>query len=282
MKKLFSFLLLVAALSAFSSCSKVPAGNVGIKFHLLGAEKGVDYEILTPGRYHIGINQELYLFPTQRQNKVWTNDENEDSPLREGFEFQSKEGMRLEANIGIEYQIDEKDVPRVFEMYKKGCREITDVVLRNAVRDALNLAASSRTAEQMYGSGKVEFMSDVKALVVAKAAEKYITVNDLYLLGNMEIPTSVTMALNLKIEASQRAEQRENELREAEAQAKKDVAQARGMAESMLTKARAEAEANRILANSITPTLVEYKKVEQWDGKMPQVSGNGASIINLK
>lgn len=265
----------------FTSCNTVPAGNVGIKFYLLGKDKGIDYETLSPGRYWIGINEQLFLFPTQRQSKVWTNDEQEGSPLREGFAFQSKEGMQLMANIGIEYQIKPENVPAIFEMYKKGCKEITDVVLRNTVRDALNIAASKREAELIYGSGKVDFMKEVKELVVSKAAEKNIDVNDIYLLGNMEIPSTVIEALNLKIQALQRAEQRENELREAEAQAKKDVAKAQGDAESILVRAKAEAEANRVLSNSITPTLVDYKKIEKWDGKMPQVSGS-SSIVNLK
>ncbi|MEG1586426.1 MAG: SPFH domain-containing protein [Bacteroidales bacterium] len=281
MKKLFLFMLVCMTALSFSSCNKVPAGNVGIKFYLLGQEKGVDYETLSPGRYYIGVNEELYLFPTQRQNKVWTNDITEDSEAEEGFEFQSKEGMKLEANIGIEYQINSENVPLVFEMYKKGCAEITNVVLRNAVRDALNTAASTRTAEQMYGPGKVEFMQEVKTIVTQKSKEKYITVNDIYLLGNMGIPSSVTEALNKKIEASQRAEQRENELREAEAQAKKDIAKAKGEAEAIMTRAKGEAEANRVLSASITPTLVEYKKIERWNGELPTVSGS-ASIVNLK
>lgn len=282
MKKFLTIILLAVLAACCCSCSKVPAGNVGIKFYLLGKDKGVDYESLKPGRYWIGINEELYLFPTQRQNKVWTNDVTEDDAVKEGFEFQSKEGMKLNANIGIEYQISEENVPRVFEMYKKGCAEITSVVLRNAVRDAFNQASSSRTAEQMYGIGKIEFINEVKNIATQKASEKYITLNDIYLLGNIGIPESVTDALNRKIEASQKAEQRENELRETEAQAKKDVAKAKGEAESLLTRSKAEAEANRVLSASITQTLVEYEKIKKWNGVVPQVAGQGASIINLK
>ena len=47
---------------------KVPAGNVGIKVYLLGGEKGVDAEQKGPGRYWIGWNEDLYLFPTYKQN----------------------------------------------------------------------------------------------------------------------------------------------------------------------------------------------------------------------
>ena len=49
------FAIFVFVLS-FQSCRKVPAGNVGIRVHLLGTAKGVDVEELPVGRYHIGIN----------------------------------------------------------------------------------------------------------------------------------------------------------------------------------------------------------------------------------
>ena len=272
------FVALVGIIIFIAMWSKVPAGYVGIKFYLLGRDKGVDYEVLGPGRYLIGINEELFLFPTQRQNKVWSNDE----PDNTGFEFQSKEGMKLTANVGVEYQIEEENAPRVFEMYKKGCEEISSIVLRNALRDAFNKASSARTAEQMYGEGKIAFIDEVKRLATAKAAEKYIKLNDVYLLGNIGVPESVTTALNNKIKATQEAEQRENEVRGAEAEAKKKIAIAEGEAQSMLVKAKAEAEANRIIANSLTSTLVEYEKIKKWDGAMPQVVGQGASIVNLK
>lgn len=276
-KSIFTIIGLMLLTGFCSSCSKVPAGNVGVKFYLLGKDKGVDYETLKPGRYWIGVNEELFLFPTQRQNKIWSYNEEDN----QGFEFQSKEGMKLMANVGIEYQILDENVTTIFEMYKKGCEEITNIVLRNAIRDAFNMASSTRTAEQMYGEGKIEFMNEVKKLATAKAAEKYITLNDVYLLGNIVVPESVTTALNNKIKAMQEAEQRENEIRGAEAQAKKDIAIAEGEAQSLLTKARAEAEANRIIANSLTPTLVEYEKIKKWNGETPKVTGNGGSIINL-
>ena len=52
MKRTFlSIFSVVILMTMITSCSKVPAGNVGIKFYLLGKDKGVDYDVLTPGRY---------------------------------------------------------------------------------------------------------------------------------------------------------------------------------------------------------------------------------------
>lgn len=282
MKKLLFLVLVIGSLFSMSSCSTVPAGAVGIKFYLLGGAKGVDYEPVGPGRYYIGVNEKLYIFPTRMQNKTWTNDEREDSPSKEGFEFQSCEGMKLDANVGIEYCIQKADVPKIFETYKRGLDEITDKVLRNATRDAFNMASSTRTAEQMYGKGKVEFMNEVSRLVKEKASDKFITITDIYLIGNIGIPKEVTKALNRKIEAKQLAEQKQNELASAEADAKKLKAKAQGEAQAILVKAQAQAKANKLINSSLTPALVEYKKILKWNGTLPQVTGGAGTLVNLK
>jgi len=280
-KMLLLALIGVMFIGSMSSCSKVKNGEIGVKMYLLGTDKGISQEILGPGRYWIGWNEELYIFPTFNQNKTWTSDENEDSPTNEQFSFQSKEGLNLDASVGIEYHIPKENVADVFQLYKKGVDEITDKVLRNAVREAFNIASSTRTAEDMYGEGKVEFLKDVDSIAKHKAIEKYIVIDDIYLIGRIGIPSSVTTALNNKIKAKQLASQKENELRQAEADAAKRVAQAKGIAESVLLEAEAQAKANKILNASITQTLIKYQTIEKWNGILPKVSGAGGVIIDM-
>tara|TARA_R110000803_G_scaffold210835_1_gene284178 strand:+ start:45890 stop:46726 length:837 start_codon:yes stop_codon:yes gene_type:complete len=278
MKKL---LLLVLLTISLVSCNKVPAGNVGIKFFLLGGDKGVDYGVLTPGRYHIGMNEELFLFETFNQNKTWTSNKEEGSETNDEFVFQSSKGLRLTASVGIEFHINKEDVPRVFETYKKGFQEITDKVLRNSLRDAFNMAGSQRTAEDVYGSGKVSFMNEVFEIATRTALEKGITIDDIYLIGNVGIPNGVTEALNSKIKAGQLAQQREDELRQTIAEAKKVGAEAEGKAKAIMIEAVAQAKANRIISESITTNLIKYKEIEKWDGVKPKVLG-GNALVDLR
>ena len=42
--------------------------------------------------------------------------------------------------------------------------------------------------------------------------------------------------------------------------------------------ADAQAEANRKLAESLSDTLIDYQKVQKWDGKLPTVSGGNALV----
>ena len=62
-------------------------------------------------------------------------------------------------------------------------------------------------------------------------------------------------------------------------EARQKVAQATGEAEAVQT--RAKAEANRLLTQSLTPQLMECRKLEKWDGKLPQVTGGAIPMVQL-
>lgn len=225
-------LLIVLVVAALSACSKVPAGNVGVKFYLLGGSKGVDTEELGPGRYWIGVNEELYLFPTFTQNYTWTRDPIDGDATDESISFQTDQGMSVQADVGISYSVDPTKVTALFQKYRKGIEEITDVYLRNMVRDALVVEASTRPIESVYGAGKADLLAAVEKRVRAQVDPIGIKVERLYWAGDFRLPQAVTQAIDAKIKATQFAQQRANEVAAAKAEADKMIASARGEAES--------------------------------------------------
>lgn len=281
--KIFNVLIILILAVFMFSCSKVPAGNVGVKFYLLGGDKGVDSEELSPGRYWIGFNEELYLFPTFTQNYVWTANKAEGSPEDESFNFQDIQGLELNADIGITYRLEPTKVSGIFQKYKKGIAEITDIYLRNMVRDALVKRTSKLKVEYIYGEGRSELIENVTTDVQVLCDPIGILIEKIYWIGRIKLPESVKNAIDAKIKATQIAQQRENEVREAQAQAQKKIAQAEGEAVSILRVAEAQAKANTILNRSLTLTLVQYKSIEKWNGTLPTYTGGGAvPFINMK
>lgn len=271
-------ILLVMIALALGACSKVPAGNVGIKFYLLGGDKGADTEELGPGRYWIGVNEELFLFPTFTQNYTWTKEPIDGDATDESITFQTNQGLSVNADVGISYAVDPAKVTALFQKYRKGIEEITDTYLRNMVRDALVTAASTREIEMVYGQGKAELLAEVEKRVREQVEPLGIKIERLYWAGDFRLPPTVTQAIDAKIKATQFAQQRANEVAAAKAEADKAVEEARGVAESTLLKAKAEAEAIRIKGEALAenPRLVELSAIEKWDGKMPQFTGGGA------
>jgi regulator of protease activity HflC (stomatin/prohibitin superfamily) len=273
MKKYLALTLLLLTVAA---CSKVPAGHVGIKVYLLGGSKGVDHEELGVGRYWVGFNEELYLFPTFMQNYEWTADSREGSATDESISFQTVDGMVANADVGISYSIDPAKVSTIYQTYRRGVEEITDTFLRNMVRDSLVKQASSKPIEYIYGAGKAEMMSKVQQEVANTVKERGIIINQIYWIGEIRVPDVVKTAIDAKIEATQKAQQRANEVATAKAEADKKIEEARGQAESILKVAEAQAKANKLVASSLTSELVQYFGLEKWDGKLPMYTGGGA------
>jgi regulator of protease activity HflC (stomatin/prohibitin superfamily) len=272
------YLLAGLALLMMTACSKVPAGNVGIKAYLLGGSKGVDVEELGPGRYWIGINEELYLFPTFTQNYTWTKECQEGDCANEELGFQTVEGLSVTADVGISYRIDPSKAALVFQKYRKGVDEITDIYLRNMVRDSLVKNASSMPVESVYGAGKAKLVERVQNDVMAQVSPLGIIVEKVYWVGELRLPPTVVQSINAKIQMTQQAQQAENQVRKAEADAKIQIATAQGEAESMRIRSEAEANAIRIKASAITanPEIVQMTAVEKWNGVLPTTNAGGA------
>jgi len=89
----------------------------------------------------------------------------------------------------------------------------------------------------------------------------------------------------LKAESEKKAdiEQAKANYESAKLDALTRVEKAKSESQAILLKAESQAKANRLLNESITPEILEFNKVNRWDGKLPTTSlGNQGSIINLK
>ena len=76
----------------------------------------------------------------------------------------------------------------------------------------------------------------------------------------------------------------QTKITKAEADAQAKLINAKASAEARVITAKSQSEANDLLNKSITPTILEYNKIEKWNGKLPTTSvGSGSNtIIGLK
>lgn len=262
MKNINKLLLVVSVLTVITGCAKVPAGYKGVIVNLYGSDKGISENTVGVGRYFMGPGRELYLFPTFLQNFTWIKDE--------VITMQTSEGLSISTEAGITYQIKPENVVKVFQKYRLGIDEITNTFLRNMVRDAMNQIASTMTVEQIYGSQKEKFIKQVNDRVKEEALTSGIDVDKIYLIGTFSLPPTVEASINAKIQATQNAMRVENEVATATAEAQK-----------LLISSTAQAKANKIVADSLTPGYIEYSAILKWDGKLPSVTGGATPFIGV-
>ncbi len=151
-------------------------------------------------------------------------------------------------------------------------------------------------------------------MLVARVRPYGIVIDRIFITDDLKLPEVIVRAINSKMEATQIAQQRENELREVEAEASKKIATAKGESESKLIKekmqnainllnantqseilviqaksqaqstlitSQAQADGNKMLQSSISEPLIELKRIERWDGHLPTFTGSANPQITL-
>jgi regulator of protease activity HflC (stomatin/prohibitin superfamily) len=287
-------LLIVLGLTT-TSCKRIDAGHVGLIVKLYGSEKGVqDVTEVTGMVWYNPFTTEVYQFPTFVQNVVFTKDATEGSPANEEFRVTTKDGLVVTFDVSMNYRVDPNKVAAIFKKYRKPLRDLDHSIMRNYMRDAYNRVSSLYSAEELY-SNKSKFQTQAEDFIKKHLGAEGFIVEQVVFLNELRLPPTVVENINAKINASQIAAKKEQEIFQERAEAQKAVEKARGdsasrvleaesKARAILAEAKAQAEANQLLTKSLSPALIEYEKVRKWNGQNPQVvsGGNAPVLMTIK
>jgi regulator of protease activity HflC (stomatin/prohibitin superfamily) len=284
----------IAAMIFFNyvaSVTRIGAGYVGVEVMLSGSQRGPsEIPIRTGWVFYSPLRSQIIEFPTFVQTVKWTQDLNEGRAANEQMSFNSKEGMEIYSDVSLSYAIDPKRVPDFYVKYRVNDLDLfTHGILRDVVRNSLNEVASTYSVEQIYGEQKAEFLNKVEGLIQQKMEPVGVMIQQFGFIGAPRVPAVIAEAITAKAQAIQDAERARNELAKTQAEAAKQIAAADGDAKSAVTRAQGEAEATRIRQSSLTPQLLELRKIEnqkelieRWNGQLPSVqTGTGSMLMEL-
>lgn len=286
----------LAATAVFNTgcvgCTHVEPGHVGVKVDSCSGG-GVEQQPTGVGYHSTGACTSIIEYPTFVQTAVWTHNPNEGHPTNEEITFTNADQMQIAADISIAYQLDPDKVPAFYSKFKSdNLDNWTHGFLRNLAREKFDTAAGKYRIEQIMGDN-ASFLAEVRSSL-QKDLEPYgVTITQFGFIGAPRPPQSVIDSINAKATATQKALQIELELKQSEAEARKQVAkaegnakaeaaQAEGDAKALRTRADAEAYANEKVTKSLSPALIEYERVKKWNGQMPQVTSGGTPLLNIK
>jgi regulator of protease activity HflC (stomatin/prohibitin superfamily) len=298
--------LLLCAAIGYSSCSLIEPGNVGIQVQRAGANRGVqDLPTVSGWAAFNPLTETVIEFPTTVQTAVWTAAISEGHTTDESITFSSREGVTVSSDVALSYHVDAAHAGRMYTRFRQvDLNVLTHGYVRNLVRDVLNEVASQMTITDIYGQGKTRLLNDVLSQVRQRmVAGDGFVIDQLSFQGALRLPQNVVDAINRSIQATQDAASASNRVAQIEAEARQVVAratgaadaaraEAHGAADSLLIRAAADAQhrtmmaaaeatANERIAASLTPAVVEYRRLERWNGVLPQVQGGGTPLISM-
>jgi regulator of protease activity HflC (stomatin/prohibitin superfamily) len=195
--------------------------------------------------------------------------------------------MEIAADVSLSYAIEANRVPDFYVKYRlSDLNHFTHGILRDIVRNSLNEVASTYTVEDIYGEKKTQFLEQVGQQIQAKVSNVGVGVQQFGFIGAPRVPPMIAQAITSKAQAIQVSERAKNELATTQAEAAKKIAEADGEAKSAVTRAQGEADANRIRQSSLTPQLLELRKLEnqralidRWNGQLPTVESEQGNLL---
>jgi regulator of protease activity HflC (stomatin/prohibitin superfamily) len=282
-------IIALLVLSLVLRVTRIEAGHVGVEINLAGRQRGAsEIPVRTGWVVYSPLTTQIIEFPTYVQTVKWTKDTSEGHPVNEEMGFNSKEGMEIFVDVSLSYAIDPAKAPDFYVKYRvDDLDRFTHGILRDIVRNSLNEVASTYVVEDIYGEGKAEFLHKVEGMIQQKVSAVGVGVQQFGFIGAPRVPPVIATAITAKAQAIQQAERARNELATTQAEAAKKIAEAEGDAKSLVTRAQGEADANRIRQNSLTPQLLDLRRIEnnralidKWNGQLPTVeTGQGSGMI---
>ena len=181
----------------------------------------------------------------------------------------TKDLQDLTASFAINFRLDPLQVVNI-RRTQGTLQNIVSKIIAPQTQESFKIAAARRTVEEAI-TKRDELKQDFD-LALGNRLEKY---------GIIVLDTSV-VDLDFSPEFSKAVE--EKQIAEQRAQRAVYVAQeAEQEAEANVNRAKGQAEAQRLLRETLTAELLQKQAIDKWDGKFPQVmGGNGAlPFINI-
>ena len=274
---------LLAVLVIAVGCTRVGPGYAGIKVSMAGSNRGVgDYPVTTGWVFYNPITADVVEYPTFVKSYAWSHSLTEGNPVNEEITFTTADQMQVAADVSVGYHINFDMVPHFYVKFRTDDVDaFTHGYLRNMARQTFDDAAGHYKIEQIMGDNG-PFLREVREKLQAELKSVGVEIDQFGFIGAPRPPSGVIDAINAKVQATQLAIQKQNELVQVQADAAKEVAKAEGRAKAVLVAAEADSAYNRRINDSLTPALVEWQKAQRWDGKLPQVTSGAQPLLSLK
>ncbi|MBQ7896095.1 MAG: membrane protease [Oscillospiraceae bacterium] len=268
MKRIIALVLaVVIAVCCIACLERVSVGNVGVVY----STKGVESETLAPGWHWVSPVKRIKQFPVSQQQIVFSNDPadyNENKHDDWSIDAPASGGMvKINLTVNYSFQAD-----KVVELYSRfngmDGEQLVSNYIQNSIIAYVKEVTPKFSVMDIYSEKKSEVNQAISEYLNEKLSSVYgINVHSALII-DVELDETLRQKVLAKEQAKQDAEiaelerqtslaQAQTSLAMAEAQAEIDRTEAQTAADVAIIEAQAEAEANRVIAESITPELIQ-------------------------
>lgn len=196
---------------------------------------------------------------------------------QDNSEAATRDMQRVGATVALNWTINPDSVGKMLR--EVGTEEsIENNIIAPAVSEVLKAATAKLTAEEVL-TKRIELKTTIDDMLIKRLTGYGLIVKDISLV-DLSFTAEFNKAVENKQIAEQDAKQAEYVALKATQDAKATVNAAKGVAEAKLINARAQAEGQKLLKQTLTRDVLQLEYLKKWDGKLPSVlTGNGGGVM---
>ncbi|MED1125484.1 prohibitin family protein [Bacillus atrophaeus] len=258
--------IVTGAVLGAMSIEPISQGHAGVVYN---RSHGVEEKALGQGWHLVSPFERVTEYPVSTETvKV------------DKFNVQTKDGKPLTVELSYDYSNSLEKLPYIYNKFKgQDSETIQSGWLQTRIKKAtLNVFSRYSVLEVFQHQGNINAEIEKE---FRKTVEEHGFIIDSVTLGAPTPDKKTSQAIQAVVDAQQKLEQLEIEKKQTKVQAEKDIEKAKGESEAKRITSEGEAKANEILRKSLSDEIVNYKAIDQWDGKLPQVTGDSTPMITI-
>ena len=253
-------MLALAIICAVICIERVPVGYEAVVYNMNG---GVSGETLTQGWHLVAPTKKVKLFTVGNEQLVLTKDKREGSKDDDSFRVSTSDDATIAISFQMSYRFKPENLVDTFKRFKGMDGED---IIENRVKAVMKSKVSEVTTDyslmDIYSGNRSEINNKITEYLNSEFGESYgMEVLDASII-DVHPDKQLKETINNRVEALQKKQQAQAEQETAKVEAETALIKAKNEAEIKGTEAKAEAEANKLKAASITDELIKMTEAE--------------------
>lgn len=255
-----ALILLVGFVGSLFCLERIPAGYCGVQYSMNG---GVKDEVLTQGWHLVSPTVKVKEFTVANEQLILSKDERSGSKGDDSFNVSTADDASISISFQMSYRFVQEDLVDTYTKFK-GMNG--DDIVNNRVSAVLKSKISEITTDysmmDIYSGNRSEINNKLTEYLNKEFRKSFgIEVLDASII-DVHPDAQLQNTIDARVTALQNKQKAEAEQETAKVEAATAMIKAQNEADIALMKAKAEAEANRLIANSVTQGLIDLKEAE--------------------
>lgn len=256
----FLIILIIVSIFGLNCIERIPNGYNGVQYSMNG---GVKDEVLSQGWHLVSPMVKVKEFTISNEQLILSKDERDGSETDESFNVSTADDASISVSFQMTYKFNQETLVDTYKKFRgMSGEDIVNHRVKTVLKSKISEVTTDYSMMDIYSGNRSEINNKITEYLAKEFKNSYgIDVIDASII-DVHPDTQLQETIDNRVKALQKKQQAQAEQETAKVEAETALIKAQNEADIILAKAKAEADANREIAASITDNLIKMKEME--------------------